>query len=312
MADKEKLASERLQLSVRKKKLELTVTNEETIDPNISKGDDQVPASPMVDYLFKIVLIGDAGCGKTSLMKRFVDDIFHCDTLTTIGVDFSIKTLTIDGATVKLQIWDTAGQERFAPAGQLYYHGANAVMIAYDITNKASFENINKWKEKFEEKNEEESGLIKLLVGCKADLENRREVSEDAGKTGAIQMGFRWKETSSKTGSNVSDLFLEVAKMILIEKRSQLSIRSDMSIRYKPKHLAPGVEIPTDDGRPIKSHSTRPTEAIRMMSIRRRAKSVRAPPAFSKKKTATSPRNSLNDSKLESEKKTPKSCCSIS
>ena len=125
-------------------------------------------------------------------------------------------------------------------------------------------------------------------------------------------MGFRWKETSSKTGSNVSDLFLEVAKMILIEKRSQLSIRSDMSIRHKPNHLAPGVEIPTDDGRPIKSHSTRPTEAIRMMSIRRRAKSVRAPPASSKTKNATLPRNTLNDSKLESEKKTPKSCCSIS
>ena len=73
---------------------------------------------------------------------------------------------------------DTAGQERFAPAGQLYYHGANAVMIAYDITNKASFENINKWKEKFEEKKEEESGVIKLLVGCKADLENKREVDK--------------------------------------------------------------------------------------------------------------------------------------
>lgn len=246
-------------------------------------------------------------------MKRFVDDIFHCDTLTTIGVDFSIKTLTIDGATVKLQIWDTAGQKRFAPAGQLYYHGVNAAMIAYDITNKASFENINNWKEKFEEKIEDDKSVVRLLVGCKADLEDKREVSEDAGKAAAIQMGYRWNETSSKTGSNVSDMFLEVAKMILSEKRSHLSIRSNMSIRHKPKNLGLGVEIRTDanDDLPSRSRSTRPTEAIRMMSTRRRAKSA-IPPSSSNNKVASSPRISITDGNLESAKKTPKKCCSIS
>ena len=129
-------------------------------------------------------------------------------------------------------------------------------------------------------------------------------------------MGFRWKETSSKTGSNVSDLFLEVAKLILTEKRSQLSIRSNMSIRHKPNNLGPGVEIKTDDDRPVKSHSLRPSDAIRMMSTRRRAKSVKAPPSSSssKKKNATLSRNSVDDNKLEFEVVAckEKSCCSIS
>merc|ERR1711936_1158726 len=193
-------------------------------DENNEEEKEDIPDNPnnRFDYIFKIVIIGDATCGKTSLMKRYVDKSFHCDTLTTIGVDFNIKTFTVDDTIVKLQIWDTAGQEKFAPIGSLYYRGAQAVLLTFDITNKKSFENVEKWREKWEERlsgEEEDTEPVMVLVGCKTDLEDMREVSRDVAMAKAIKLGARFMETSSKSGEKVDALFEEVASTVLDRKR---------------------------------------------------------------------------------------------
>ena len=99
----------------------------------------------MADTKFKILLIGDSGAGKSSILQRFSDDCFAATFITTIGVDFRIKTIDIRGDRIKLQIWDTAGQERFHTITTSYYRGAMGIMLVYDITNAKSFDNIAKW-----------------------------------------------------------------------------------------------------------------------------------------------------------------------
>jgi len=132
------------------------------------------------DYLFKLVLIGDSGVGKSCLLLRFADDSFTDSYISTIGVDFRFRTVTIDNKTVKLQIWDTAGQERFRTITSAYYRGAHGIIMVYDVTNYESFEHVEEWLNEVN-KHASESTL-KLLVGNKADLQegkkfNRRKLN---------------------------------------------------------------------------------------------------------------------------------------
>lgn len=124
------------------------------------------------DHLFKLVIIGNSSVGKSSLLLRFSDDQFNENYLTTIGVDFRFRTLTIDGKQIKLQIWDTAGQERFRTITSAYYKGADGIIIVYDVTNSNSFDDIEKFwiseVESYAEKNVE-----LLLIGNKKDLNNK-------------------------------------------------------------------------------------------------------------------------------------------
>merc|ERR1711936_1548429 len=193
--DRARLQSEKARLEENKRRLSRLSLRDN--DENNEEEKEDIPDNPnnRFDYIFKIVIIGDATCGKTSLMKRYVDKSFHCDTLTTIGVDFNIKTFTMDDTIVKLQIWDTAGQEKFAPIGSLYYRGAQAVLLTFDITNKKSFENVEKWKEKWDSRQlgeEEDTEPVSVLVGCKADLDQMRQVSREAAMTKAIKLGSRF------------------------------------------------------------------------------------------------------------------------
>ena len=97
------------------------------------------------DYIFKVLLIGDSGVGKSSLLLRFADDTYTDCYISTIGVDFKIKTVELDGETVKLQLWDTAGQERFKTITSNYYRGAHGFILVYDVTNEESFKNLKQW-----------------------------------------------------------------------------------------------------------------------------------------------------------------------
>jgi Ras-related protein Rab-1A len=128
-------------------------------------------------YLFKIILIGKSGVGKTCLIKRYADDVYQTNYISTIGVDFKIKTITIDGEVVKLQIWDTAGQERFRTITNSYYRGAHGIMVVFDMTDKDSFRDVTSWLEEISKHASPE--VEKQLLGNKVDLEDKVEVSKE-------------------------------------------------------------------------------------------------------------------------------------
>jgi Ras-related protein Rab-1A len=157
------------------------------------------------DYLFKLLLIGNSSVGKSSLLVRFVDDIWEENFVPTIGVDFKLKTLDVNGKKVKLQIWDTAGQERFKNITASYYRGGNGVLVVYDITDRDSFTNLTSWLIEIE-KNANKN-VFKLLIGNKNDLESERKVTFNEGKEFADSNGMKFIETSAKTADKVYEAF---------------------------------------------------------------------------------------------------------
>ncbi|XP_061891459.1 ras-related protein Rab-8B-like [Entelurus aequoreus] len=165
------------------------------------------------DYLFKLLLIGDSGVGKTCLLFRFSEDSFNTTFISTIGIDFKIRTIELDGKRVKLQIWDTAGQERFRTITTAYYRGAMGIMLVYDISNEKSFENIKNWIRNIEE--HASSDVEKMVLGNKCDMADRRQVSKDRGEKLAIDYGVKFLETSAKTSLNVEEAFYSMGRDIL-------------------------------------------------------------------------------------------------
>ncbi|XP_051917251.1 ras-related protein Rab-8B [Hippocampus zosterae] len=165
------------------------------------------------DYLFKLLLIGDSGVGKTCLLFRFSEDSFNTTFISTIGIDFKIRTIELDGKRVKLQIWDTAGQERFRTITTAYYRGAMGIMLVYDISNEKSFENIKNWIRNIEE--HASSDVEKMVLGNKCDMSDRRQVSKDRGEKLAIDYGVKFLETSAKTSLNVEEAFYTMGRDIL-------------------------------------------------------------------------------------------------
>lgn len=168
--------------------------------------------NPDYDYLFKILLIGNSGVGKSSLLLRFADDTFTDNFMPTIGVDFKIRTLEVDGKTIKLQIWDTAGQERFKTITSSYYKGAHGIIVVYDVTDKESFKNIDTWMNEVEK--HASDNVSRILVGNKCDLTDSRQVSTDEGKELADSNNIRFMETSAKESSNVEEAFTLMTKEI--------------------------------------------------------------------------------------------------
>jgi len=171
---------------------------------------------PDYDYLFILVLIGDSGVGKSCLLLRFADDKWTDSYISTIGVDFKIRTIELDSKTIKLQIWDTAGQERFRTISSTYYRGAHGIIVVYDVTNRTSFENVKRWLTEIDKYARE--GVNKLLVGNKADEASpddmaNRQVRQDEGKAFAESCSppINFLETSAKTGKFVDTAFLMMA-----------------------------------------------------------------------------------------------------
>lgn len=165
-----------------------------------------------------MVIFGDAGCGKTTLTQRFLTNLFKSDTKMTIGVDFEVKSLEINGKKVKLQIWDFGGEERFRFLLPTYVRGANGALFMYDVTNYSSLAHIDDWLlvVRKEIKSEQESFPI-IVVGGKADLLDDREVSGDEGINIAKSRegidGFI--ECSSKTGENVEQTFNALTSIMM-------------------------------------------------------------------------------------------------
>uniref|UniRef100_A0A4X2LD10 Ras-related protein Rab-43 n=1 Tax=Vombatus ursinus TaxID=29139 RepID=A0A4X2LD10_VOMUR len=160
------------------------------------------------DFLFKLVLVGDASVGKTCVVQRFKTGSFSERQGSTIGVDFTMKTLEIQGKRVKLQIWDTAGQERFRTITQSYYRSANGAILAYDITKRSSFLSVPHWIE--DVRKYAGANIVQLLIGNKSDLSDLREVQ----LTEAQLLAERYEilcaiETSAKDSSNVEEAFVK-------------------------------------------------------------------------------------------------------
>ncbi|KAB2079759.1 Ras-related RHN1 [Gossypium arboreum] len=160
----------------------------------------------------KLVLLGDVGTGKTSLVLRFVKGQFSDFQESTIGAAFFTQVLSLNEATVKFDIWDTAGQERYHSLAPMYYRGAAAAIVVYDITNSESFERAKKWVQELQRRGN--PNLIMFLVANKVDLEEKRAVGNEEGEVYAKENGLTFMETSAKTAQNVSELFYEIAKRL--------------------------------------------------------------------------------------------------
>jgi len=170
------------------------------------------------DYLFKLVLIGDSGVGKSCLLLRFADDNFTDSYISTIGVDFRFRTITIDDKIVKLQIWDTAGQERFRTITSAYYRGADGIIMVYDVTSSESFDHVEEWLSEVDRYANENTS--KLLVGNKADLIEEKQVTQETAQSFADKLGISFLETSAKTATNVDNAFLTMAKELIKTKEA--------------------------------------------------------------------------------------------
>jgi len=168
--------------------------------------------NPEYDYLFKLLLIGDSGVGKSCLLLRFADDTYTESYISTIGVDFKIRTIELDGKTIKLQIWDTAGQERFRTITSSYYRGAHGIIIVYDVTDMVTFNNVKQWLQEIDRYACE--NVNKLLVGNKCDLANKRVVEYNSAKEFADSLGVPFLETSAKNATNVEAAFIKMASEI--------------------------------------------------------------------------------------------------
>lgn len=171
------------------------------------------------DYLFKLVLIGDSGVGKSCLLLRFADDAFTESYISTIGVDFRFRTVKIDNKTVKLQIWDTAGQERFRTITSAYYRGADGIIMVFDVTSTESFDHVNDWLKEVNRYAAE--GTVKLLVGNKSDRTADKVVTEAQAKEFADELGIPFIETSAKSSKNVEEAFLTMAGELIRQRDSR-------------------------------------------------------------------------------------------
>ena len=164
------------------------------------------------DYLFKLIIVGDSGVRKTNFLLRFTDDSFTANHLTTIGIDFKIKIINLEGKLIKLQIWDTAGQERFRTITKTYYKGAHGIILTYDVTDQNSFKNIRNWIKQIEAN--AQTNVCKVLVGNKCDKPDR-VVTEEEGKKLAEDFKMSFFETSAKTNQNVNEVFNFLTQEIL-------------------------------------------------------------------------------------------------
>lgn len=180
------------------------------------------------DHLFKLLIIGDSGVGKSSILLRFSDNLFSGTYITTIGVDFKIRTIEVEGEKVKLQIWDTAGQERFRTITSTYYRGTHGVIVVYDVTNLESFGNVKRWLQEIDQNCDE---VVRILVGNKHDHPERKVTHQEA-QTLADQMTITFFETSAKDNYNIEKVFDEITRLVLSMKKDKLA-KNNNSVNVK-------------------------------------------------------------------------------
>ncbi|XVF59012.1 hypothetical protein PTKIN_Ptkin07bG0239700 [Pterospermum kingtungense] len=206
--------------------------------------------SQKIDYVFKVVLIGDSAVGKSQILARFARNEFSLDSKATIGVEFQTRTLVIEHKSVKAQIWDTAGQERYRAVTSAYYRGAVGAMLVYDITKRQTFDHIPRWLEEL--RGHADKNIVIILIGNKSDLENQREVPTEDAKEFAQKEGLFFLETSALEATNVETAFLTVLTEIFNIVNKKNLVASENQGNGNPALLAgkkilipgPAQEIP--------------------------------------------------------------------
>ena len=164
------------------------------------------------ELLYKVIIIGDTAVGKSNILSRYVKDEFSSNSKSTVGVELGIKFLKIKNTKTKIQIWDTAGQERYRAITSSYFKGSNGCFIVYDITNEASFNNIENWYEQIQKETSKDIPI--LLVGNKCDLEDERKVPIEKGKEKAQNLNCAFFETSALKKINIDKIFEELVNNI--------------------------------------------------------------------------------------------------
>ena len=191
--------------------------------------------------IFKMILIGDSGVGKSNILSRYINNSFSETTRSTVGVELSAKVEEINNTKIKIQIWDTAGQERYKSITKTYYKGAKGALIVYDITNKESFKNVDKWINDLKESGDDDVSI--LIVGNKCDLEASREVTTDEVKKKAELYKMAYCETSALKGENIDNAFRTLIK-IVVEKNENKKNEED-KYGNKSNVISTGVTLET-------------------------------------------------------------------
>jgi len=163
-------------------------------------------------FLFKYIIIGDTGVGKSCLLLQFTDKRFQPIHDLTIGVEFGARSIQVDNKTIKLQIWDTAGQESFRSITRSYYRGAAGALLVYDITRRDTFNHLSRWLEEARQNSHQD--MVIMLIGNKSDLSQRRQVTAEEGEKFAKDNGMIFSETSAKTAFHVEEAFIRTAQKI--------------------------------------------------------------------------------------------------
>ena len=172
-----------------------------------------------LDFIFKVVFLGDSSVGKSNIISKYKLNEFNRNSKSTVGVEFYSKILTQDNKNIKIQIWDTAGQERFKSITKSYYKGAKGAIIVYDITRRATFENVQEWFKDTKTMGDN-TYIVLMLIGNKCDLVNERQVSTEEGKKEAEMNGMAFMETSALYGTNITEAFELMAKLITEKQMS--------------------------------------------------------------------------------------------
>ena len=164
-------------------------------------------------YIFKLILIGNSGVGKSSILNRYMNKAFEESYKCTIGVDFLMKSIEINGKTVKLQLWDTAGQEKYKSMVASYYRGANVALVVFDITNHESFDSLPLWIENYYKNGPDQKNII--LIGNKKDMIEERQVTQEEAELFSQTNNMIYFETSAKDGDNIDYVFTYAAEKLV-------------------------------------------------------------------------------------------------
>jgi len=199
----------------------------------------------MKKKFLKIMILGNAGVGKTSILERYVNKSFTGNYKVTIGADFLTRDLEIDGNKIKLQVWDTAGQEKYRSLGVAYYRGADACMLVFDVTDKTTFKDLDKWVEAFFSQlpEDKQKNFPVILLGNKSDKPERIVSNEMAKKWCAEHDNMPFYETSAKTNLGLEEAFENIARMSM--KRSQ---GDDITMSPKNNTSSPTMKLKKETG----------------------------------------------------------------